>query len=351
MNYKRFYLVLFLFCFSSMPNILSMGKREKPVGRISQTIEIDFEQNFLAQALEQNGNKFCEELEEFVWNHFSYYDFPDSKNIIRAKQRSIIFFLLGFLNRLDDSKYQIRVSEDSILIKKNINRELRDILEFKIISPDQNIDIDDINSEKIKKLCEFNEPADFNRIGIICFGKRIKCNYFDAQNININDIENLKIKFNDFKLFDSPDSVISFLKQKNWFKFKNYINFELEKDFHTFFLGLLANTEKIVSLSSNHENGNGRPDIVIKTLKFAQIIDGKVKLFFDKYVFEFKVSFDDNNLSNKMREAINQISDKGYGVASVSRNILKSSTSTGYGIALSLESLKVSIGKKDLKKD
>ncbi|MBU4270012.1 PD-(D/E)XK nuclease domain-containing protein [Candidatus Dependentiae bacterium] len=325
MNYKKIFF-LFLLCFSFMSNILSMGKREKPVGKRSQPIEIDLKEDFLARSFDKGLDKFCESLEQFVWDHFSYYDFSDSNDKILAKERSIIFFLLGFFSGLDERKYVISVENNNILIKKD--GEI--ILGLIIKGTDNNVE----DIEKLQSFCNIDMSLGYKQIAIVCSGKKIKCNNFGP--ILSNGIES-----NDFKLFESPEEVVAFFKNNNWFeRFKEQISFELEKDFHTFILGLLANTKKISDLRSNNENANGRPDISIKTIEIQQFGLLKIQILFNKYIFELKIA-NNYNLKEKITEAKAQIIKRGYGTGSTSLGFARSTYVYPYALVLNIDDFKV----------
>jgi hypothetical protein len=79
---------------------------------------------------------------------------------------------------------------------------------------------------------------------------------------------------------------------------------ESEKYYHNLILGLALGLDEYYIIHSNREYGTGRVDLLLKSK------DGKLP----NYIFEFKVSYKEENLKELAKKALEQIEEKKYDI-------------------------------------
>jgi hypothetical protein len=77
-----------------------------------------------------------------------------------------------------------------------------------------------------------------------------------------------------------------------------------EKYYHNLMLGIVFGLEDRYIIHSNREYGTGRVDLLLKSK------DGKLP----NYIFEFKVSYKEENLKELAKKALEQIEEKKYDI-------------------------------------
>jgi hypothetical protein len=134
------------------------------------------------------------------------------------------------------------------------------------------------------------------------------------------EVKNFYIEI--FKKLASNNEVIEFHKLLNYLINKDIENFKMllkelfmkalsyydigteEKYYHNLMLGIVFGLEDRYIIHSNREYGTGRVDLLLKSK------DGKLP----NYIFEFKVSYKEENLKELAKKALEQIEEKKYDI-------------------------------------
>jgi hypothetical protein len=134
------------------------------------------------------------------------------------------------------------------------------------------------------------------------------------------EVKNFYIEI--FKKLASNNEVIEFHKLLNYLINKDIENFKMllkelfmkalsyydigteEKYYHNLMLGIVFGLEDRYIIHSNREYGTGRVDLLLKSK------DGKLP----NYIFEFKVSYKEENLKEIAKKALEQIEKKKYDI-------------------------------------
>ena len=229
--------------------------------------------------------------------------------------------ILNFISENKISSFWLNTS-DNFLIKDVISKADDELFEDlkKLFTEDsiiktieQNVNLKDtLDNKSIWNLMLYS--------GYLTVNKNIKDNIYALKIPNIEIRKFFKSKFIDIflggesvvnnlekylKLLNQDENAIINLEfefSKILMKYTSYFDLESkEKIYHFLILGIMIAFDKNYDVSSNKESGHGRYDLYLEDLK------NKVG-----YIFEFKVTDNEEKLDNAVEEAILQIKNQEY---------------------------------------
>ena len=307
----------------------------------------------LPDLLNLNLEVFSDKFKKFALSRISFHDFSSKPG------RSFYFFFAGLLSVLKDrADFYVNIetipSNDSFDSVFSIYKGIRtNRIEDKLGSPKRlflKIYIKGVSKEAaLAQNFKFNTNlflADTNQDH--CSSIKI---FYNKHNIAIKPYIKEELgKVVEVPLFNDFDLFRRFFKEKTgeggrylgdlWSFYANSEEFRLEKDFHLFILGLIANVNNLDYLNSNVERGSGRLDIMVKyTNDFNQLV---------KYVIELKRSKTSRDYLDalKVEAAFDQINNRRYGLATPST--LSADKIVVAAIDLNLRNKKITFRERDL---
>lgn len=229
--------------------------------------------------------------------------------------------ILNFISENKVSSFWLNTS-DNFLIKDVISKADDELFEDlkKLFTEDsiiktieQNVNLKDtLDNKSIWNLMLYS--------GYLTVNKNIKDNIYALKIPNIEIRKFFKSKFIDIflggesvvnnlekylKLLNQDENAIINLEfefSKILMKYTSYFDLESkEKIYHLLILGIMIAFDKNYDVSSNKESGHGRYDLYLEDLK------NRVG-----YIFEFKVTDNEEKLDNAVEEAILQIKNQEY---------------------------------------
>lgn len=226
--------------------------------------------------------------------------------------------ILNYLKRKEINIYWINTSDNRLIhlaienSDKDLFEELKNIFNNGII--EQTV-MASSNMDKLK------DPKEVWQL--LLFGGYLTVDQKIAMNEYALKLPNYEVKtfFKDMFIQDLGGSsrfkeMIKVFKNLNFTRFEELLNeiflvsmsyhdtSKLEKPYHTLILGMMLYLDSEYTVLSNNETGYGRNDWALEPINKNNI----------GYIFEFKIAKTEEELEEKVKEALNQIEEKKYPV-------------------------------------